>query len=310
MRFLLATLILLFSIGVVQAADPVFPQGSSVGLVPPRGMSLATSFAGFQDEARGAAIAITTFPPVAYTDIIRGFSDDGKLAQQGITAERRENLSVSGNPALLLIGRQQIPTGSVHKWIIIVGSAKAAALVTAQYKDAAAATYPDAVIRAALTSVTFRDSPTLAEQAAALPFTVPALGRFRIISALSGNSLGLTDVPKDADPEYDQATFVAALTTAVPAPAERDAFGRNGLLGLRAIQITAMESAKIVAIEGLPAHEILGSAQTQTGVRLRVVQWLLFGPTSTVHLLGTARPAQFDQMYPEFVALRNGIHLK
>jgi hypothetical protein len=130
MRFLLAALIVLLSIEVVRAADLVFPQGSSVDLVPPQGMSPATSFAGFQDEARGAAITIATFPLVAYTEMIGGFSNDGKLAQQGITAERRENLSASGNPAQLLIGRQQIPAGSVRKWIIIIGSAKAVASVS------------------------------------------------------------------------------------------------------------------------------------------------------------------------------------
>jgi hypothetical protein len=130
MRLFVSALIVLLSIGIVQAADPVFPPGSSAGLVPPQGMSLATGFAGFQDKAREASVAISTFPPAAYTDIIGGFSDDARLAQQGIAAERRETLMIGGNPALLVIGRQRAPTGSVRKWIVIVGSAKAVALVT------------------------------------------------------------------------------------------------------------------------------------------------------------------------------------
>src|SRR5262245_43477109 len=98
MRVFLAALMVLLSIDAGRAADAVFPPGSAVGLSPPPGMSPAKSFAGFQDEARGASILMFTFPPVAYPDMASGFSDDGKLAQQGVTAEQRETLTLVGNP--------------------------------------------------------------------------------------------------------------------------------------------------------------------------------------------------------------------
>jgi len=310
MRVFLAALMVLLSIDAGQAADAVFPPGSAVGLSPPPGMSPAKSFAGFQDEARGASILMFTFPPVAYPDMASGFSDDGKLAQQGVTAGRRETLTLAGNPALLVSGRQQTAAGSFHKWIILVGSPKTVALVTAQYPDAAAAAYSDAAIRAALTSIVFREPPSQAEQTAALPFTTPPLGRFRIVSVLSGNSLLLTDGPADTDPDHRQASFIAVSVTAKPAPEERDAFARREFLAMRALQAGGIESAKAVTVEGLPAHEIVGSAQTRSGIALKIVQWILFGPTSTVMVAANARAPQFDQLYPEFVALRDGIRPK
>jgi hypothetical protein len=310
MKFLLVVLMLVLPVHFLHAADPVFPQGSMIGLVPPQGMTPATTFSGFQDEAGGASIILSTIPGITLRELIAELSDGSKLAQQGIIEDRRENLTVGGNPALLIIGRQQLGTESVRKWMIIMGSPEGVAFVTAQYRDAAAIKYPDAVIRAALTSIVFRDAPTRSEQAAALPFTIPALGRFRIIAMLGGYGIALTDGPKDADPEYEQASFIAALTDVVPAVAERDAFARGQFLASRAIHITGIESADFIEVKGLPAHEIIGSAQTRSGVPLKVVQWTLFAPNSTLLQSGTTRPPQFEQVYLEFLALRDGIHPK
>lgn len=307
LKMFCAGVALLFFTVAAAAADAVFPTGSAVGVVPPQGMSPATSFAGFQDEICNAAIVVAMFPSNAYPDVVVGFSDDGKLAQQGITVQRRERLTVGGNPALLVVGRQRSGTGSIRKWIIIVGSPTGTALVTAQYTDMAAATYPDAVIRAALTSVVFRAPPTLAEQAAALPYTVARLGGFRIVSVISGTALILTDGPNDVDPNHSQSSIVAATIMEVPTPSERDAFARRQFLGMRALQRVALDGAKTTVIGGLPAHEILGKAQSPSGVPLRVVQWTIFGSSATIILVANTRPDQFDRVYPELVAIRDGV---
>ena len=52
-----------------RAADPIFPTGSRVGLVPPAGMLPSKAFSGFADPDRNAAILLVTFPPVAFDQL-------------------------------------------------------------------------------------------------------------------------------------------------------------------------------------------------------------------------------------------------
>jgi hypothetical protein len=299
--------------GDATAADAVFPVGSSVGLVPPQGMPPATAFWGFQDPINKAQIAIAVFPPNAYRDLVTEYSDDKRLAEQRITLQRRENLTVQGNPALLVMGRQQFPAGPkqagtfpMRIGVIVANSPTATALVLAQYTDEAAMAYPDDVIRAALTSVVFRPPLTGAEQAAGLRYTVSELSGFRIQTVLAGRILMLTDGPKDVDPNSEQSLIIVTIVE-VPAPTDRDAFARRVFLEDGR---SSIESARNTVVGVLPAHEILGRKQSLKGVSLRVAEWMIFGPGFTLRLDATTRPEKFDQVFPHFVAIRDGIHLR
>jgi hypothetical protein len=292
------------------AADAVFPSGSMVGLVPPQGMSLARSFSGFQDDAQRASIVLTVFPPQAFAEVSAGFGDDARLSQQGITVQTRETLTIEGHPAILLAGRQQAGALSVRKWILVVGAPSGVALVVGQVMDDTTGSYPDAAIRAALTSVTFRPPLTHAQQIAALPFTVAAAGKFRVFGFMGGMSAMLTDGPKDADPDHEQAALIALYVAQPVAPAERNAFARGGFLGMQALQRQTIGTAKSLTIGGLPGHEIIGTAQSRSGVSLKVVQWTIFATTGTILVMGSARPAQFDAALTDFVTMRNGIRPK
>src|SRR6266550_1559464 len=51
-RLPFALLIFLVFSAAARAAEPVFPPGSRVGLAPPPGMTVGTSFQGFEDRAQ------------------------------------------------------------------------------------------------------------------------------------------------------------------------------------------------------------------------------------------------------------------
>src|ERR1700761_2478814 len=67
-----------------KAADPIFPTGSRIGLVPPAGMTPSPTFQGFQDTANDAAILLATFPSDAYAALDKSMVP-GSLDKQGIT---------------------------------------------------------------------------------------------------------------------------------------------------------------------------------------------------------------------------------
>src|SRR5271155_2686001 len=59
-----------------RAADPVFPAGSLIGLVPPAGMVTSRGFTGFEDADKNAGILIAALPPTAYSEIEKTLSAD------------------------------------------------------------------------------------------------------------------------------------------------------------------------------------------------------------------------------------------
>jgi len=87
------------------AADPVFPPGSRVGLVPPAGMVASKTFDGFADPSRDAAILITVLPAAAYPQIDKTLDTDA-LKKQGVNLEKREPMQLSFGKGFLLTGRQ------------------------------------------------------------------------------------------------------------------------------------------------------------------------------------------------------------
>src|SRR5262245_53574525 len=69
-----------------QGAEPVFPLGLRVGLVPPPGLVASTTFQGFEDRDRSVAMIVTEMPPDAYPAMDQAFMVEA-LKAKGIEAE-------------------------------------------------------------------------------------------------------------------------------------------------------------------------------------------------------------------------------
>src|SRR5208282_1765682 len=77
-----------------RAADPVFPTGSRVGLVPPAGMMVSKAFPGFEDPDKKAAILINEMPAAAYSEIEKTLADE-VLKKGGFSVKEREPIQLS-----------------------------------------------------------------------------------------------------------------------------------------------------------------------------------------------------------------------
>src|SRR3712207_4580771 len=106
MMLRISTILLAVTVaGAAFAADPIFPPGSRIGLVPPKNMKLARGVAGFQDLASGSAIVTMEMPPEAFSSISAGFTDEG-LKAQGFTAKSRDSVKLGNREATLVSGEQ------------------------------------------------------------------------------------------------------------------------------------------------------------------------------------------------------------
>jgi len=286
-----------------RADDIVYPQGSRVGLVPPPGLSAAASFPGFEDRAKNVAMLVGALPAEAYKEFERSDSAEG-LKRLGATLEKRESLTLSTGPALLVIGHQD----KIGTWMLVASTPELTAMVTLRIPDTARDTYPDQALRAALQSVAVRAHVPVDEQLGLLPFRVATLADFTIGAVLPGRGIMLTDaVPGTADAAVAPHMVVAVMPGDLPG-GDREELAREIFHGIPNLKDVRITNAEALRIGGQQGHEIMATAKDpSTGADLKLVQWLRFGGGAFLQLVGIAPTPAWTQAYGRFRAVRDGI---
>jgi hypothetical protein len=293
------------------AAEPVFPTGSRVGLVPPPGLEASRSFIGFADVANKVALLVAVLPARAYADIEKSMTPE-MLKKQGVIQESRAPFPLALGKAFLVIGRQEIGTAKLHKWLLVASTPKLTALVTVQVPDAARKIYPDAAIRAALASLAVRPHVPDAEQLSLLPFKLTNLADFKIDSVVPGRLLLLSDAAADKAKSSNRPRIVIAALPATAAQMDdHDAFARRLFAHLSGVEQVHITEAGALRIAGQQGHQILASGKdAKSGADLIIVQWLRFGAGGFLQLLGISPTKDWKQTYPRFRAVRDAIALR
>jgi hypothetical protein len=289
------------------AADAMFPPGSRIGLTPPPGLSPSESFRGFEDRANNAAILMVEMPAGAYRDVEKAMTND-QLKKQGVLVDKRENVALADGKGLLLIGKQAADGAKLRKWILVGQAPKATILLTAIVPEAAAGLYPDAAMRAALTSVAMRAEVPMQELLSLLPFKLEdhaSLRAFRV----ENNTVFLTDGPKDGFDAPEQALLIVSAAVGGPGEnANRDIFARNmftGIPGYKDIQIVGSET---IRSGGMQTHQLLAEGKdSRTGADVKLVQWLRFGNGAFIRFVGVARADGWVDALARFRAVRDGV---
>jgi hypothetical protein len=190
-----------------RAAEPAFPPGSRIGLVPPTGMVISDAFAGFADPEKNAAILIATLPAAAYSQLDKTL-DTEELRKQGISLEKREPMRLDAGKGFLLTGRQVAGKERYRKWLLVLAAGDITALVSVQVPESDTA-YPNNIVRAALATLAVRQKVPEQEQLGLLPFTVGDLAGFHVDAVLPGRALVLSaaaaETAKDAAKESEEA---------------------------------------------------------------------------------------------------------
>ena len=310
-RSLLLVLTLLLAASPARAADVAYPPGSRIGLAPPSGMVTSKNFFGFEDPNNNVAIILVALPGEAYADLDKTVTADA-LKRQGVALEAREAMPLSTGKAFLVIGRQEIEKTKIRKWILVASSPALTALVTVQIPDTAKTLYPDASIRAALTSLAIRGNVPVEEQLGLLPFKVGEFAGFRIAGVVPGRAIMLSDAAADAPARpgasVEPHIFVAVAPGGPAQTSERDAFARDVFAtvpNLKDIRITTSEPLRMSGQQG---HQIIANARDYAGAAaLTVVQWLRFGGGGYLQMVGIARADAWKDAYPRFRSVRDGI---
>jgi hypothetical protein len=275
------------------AADPTFPIGSRLGLVPPPGMIASDAFPGFHATDEDAAILLTTLPAAAYAQIEKTF-DPQALRKQGVEVEKRESMDLNGGKGFLLIGHQVAEKARFRKWLLIATMGDLTALVTAQIPEQDK-TYSDSAIKDALATLSVRATVPEKEELALLPFTVGELAGFHVAEVVRGRVLVLIDKAADgakasapSNNDHVDAHFLVAVIPGGPAESDdRANFARlafNEIAGIKDVHITMSEPLRLGGQSGF--QTMADAKDARSGADVKVVQWLRFGGGGFLQMIG------------------------
>ncbi len=290
------------------AADPIFPLGSQIGMVPPPGLAASTSFPGFEDPDNSVFIRLIALPGNAYGEIEKTMTNDA-LRKQGMTVDKRENLTLPNGKSLLIAARQQADAVRLHKWLFVAPFGEITALVSFEVPSKAVARYPEATIRTAMATVAVRADVPDIEKLSLLPFKLGDLAGMRVVRVVPGVALQLTDGPQDTLDAYAQAHLVISAAPGGPQQTrDRDQFARVALTGLPPLKDVRMVSAESMRIGGQPGHEIRAEGRSpQNDAEIEIVQWLRFGTGAYLRILGFGPKQSWTDHFTRFRAVRDGL---
>jgi len=296
--------------GTALSDEAAFPKDSRIGLVlPPGDLKPSSRFAGFEDSARKVTIAIFDLPGPAYEAAEQ--SAFGKTVK-GLAVETREMFSFAGGLGYLITGRANIDGQKVRAWYLLTNmptdhAGRIAAFIRVHVPDDALAAYPDAAIRAALHTVTFR-APPLDALLKRLPFTFKKMAGFRVMRVAPPGLAVLIDGPTD-DPIKHPYMVVGVGTGAPREPADQARLARD-LLSSAPVGNLSMTSMETMRIGGWPGIEIRANGKGPDGAPLALVQWLRFRGSAFVRIIGVVAKKDWDSLFPRFRAVRDGIDLR
>lgn len=280
------------------AADPAYPSGASVGLVPPPGMTPSRGFTGFEHRS-GASIIVTEMPVEAYGSIVEKFTPEALRATGFVVRGAGEALPLAGGEGRVLRGSQSANGLTYAKWVAVVRGGSGTGLVTVQVPEGALAEVPAAAVEASLRTIAFRAAPSVAEQISALPYSVGDMAGFRPVRVLAGSTLLLTDGPKDVDTDGSQPIVVVASSMGETrvGSGQEVAFARKALGGLpqvRNLEVTDEDrstrgSALVVRLRG-------SAADAKSGRAVGVTQTMLFDGARYLRVIGIAPAEQAEAL--------------
>jgi hypothetical protein len=302
----------LFAIGLVAAiinpafgADPVYPPGARVGMVPLVGLAPAQAFTGFETADHGVKVLVTELPAAAFGEVDTAFKSN-----QPAGGVKPESIETASGMAYYTIENARDGSTNVRRYSMILSGGTFTGYVAAQIPENASKIYTDDAVRQMFASAVTRKDVPVDEQLALLPFKITDLGSFKSVHTLApGAAILLTDGDGDTQIEASSFMVIGTIASAPAQPEDRDRFAQQeaaAIPGLRDARITMSEPLRI---EGTPGYETrLDAVAGKDKAPVTVVQWLRFGgETSTLRIIASAPRDEWSKAFPRFRAVRDGI---
>lgn len=292
------------------SAEVVYPPGARVGLEPPAEMEISSRFAGFENPEKMASITIMELPAAAYSQALADLSKE-ELRRQGLRETSRQNFRIGTEEALLVGGEQTVGSQKIRKWIVLVGDDTTTGFVIAQ-APAGKGNYTNVQIVSALKTINFRPPLSMEQQAESLPFTIGDFSGFRAVRVISGNSIVLTEGPKDNNLDGEQPVIVIGVSMGAPPDADsRASFARQALAASQNLRNIVPERSEGFRLKGDDWYEIVARATDTLSARpVVIMQTIRFRGNGYVRMLAMVKAEARTGTLSRFLNLIDSVEFK
>jgi hypothetical protein len=287
------------------AADPVFPPGARVGMVPPVGLVRAKSFIGFETEDQGVKVVVADLPAEAYGEVANAF----KANPGGTAGIKPESIETAAGLGYYTVENARDASGSVRRYSMIVPGNTFSGYIAVQVPENASKIYTDDAVRQMFASTVVRKEVPIDEQLGLLPFKISDLGDFKNVRTLApGAAVVVADGDETTGFESAPFMIIGLIGTMPTTPDDRGRFAQQiatTIPGVRDGRITMSEPIRIDGQAGYETRIEAISGKDNTPVT--IVQWLRFGSQSSLRVIGSSPRDQWAKAFPRFRAVRDGI---
>lgn len=297
--------------GPAFAADPTYPPGLRIGLVPIQGLVVSKTFPGFETEDHGVKVLIAELPPAAYGEVEHAFKTGSFPG--GANAIKPESLQTSAGAGFYTVESVKDGADTVRRFSMIVSGGTFSGYVAAQVPERAANTFSDDAMRQMFASTVVRKEVPVEEQLALLPFKITELSAFKNVRTLApGAAILLADGDEETGIEASSYMVIGTVGSAPAQPEDRGRFAQQAagqIPGLRDGRITMSEPLRIAGSPGYETRVEATSGKANTPVT--VVQWLRFGSgNQALRIIASAPRDDWSKAFPRFRAVRDGIQAR
>jgi hypothetical protein len=287
------------------AADPVYPAGVRIGMTPLVGLVPATKFAGFQSEDESVKVLVAELPAEAYGEVAGAF----KANPGGAGGIKPETLETSAGVAYYTAEDAKDASGTVRRYSMILSGGTFSGYVAVQVPENATKIYNNEAIRQMFASAVIRKEVPVQEQLGLMPFNTTELSDFKNVRTLGpGAALVLADGDEAAGLEAAPFMVIGLMSSAPASPDDRGRFAQQSATTIPGIRDARITMSEPVRISGTPGFETrIDATSGKDNTPVTVVQWLRYGGSSTLRIIGSAPRDQWQTALTRFRAVRDGI---
>lgn len=302
---LFAIAALALTVGPALAADPTYPRGIRVGIVPMDGLELASAFVGFETPDHGVKLLLAELPAPAYGEVETAL----KANPQGTGPVKPETLQTAAGTAYFTAEDAKDGADNVRRYSLIVPGGTFSGYVAVQVAEAKSKTYGDDEVRQMLRTVAVRQQVPVEEQLGLMPFKISELSAFKTVRTLAPGALLLADGADESAIEAAPFMLIGLIGSAPENAADRGRFAQQvsaTIPGLRDGRVTMSEP---VRIDGAPGFETrIDAISGKDNTPVTVVQWLRFASNNVaLRIIASTPRDQWSSAFPRFRAVRDGI---
>jgi hypothetical protein len=304
-RLLSAAALLLMALSPAFAADPIFPPGARVGMVPLVGMAPAKGFIGFETEDQGVKVLVTELPAEAYGEVANVF----KTSPGGVNGIKPESIETSAGLAYYSAESAKDGATNVRRYSMILPGGTFSGYVAVQVPENATKIYTDDAVRQMFASTVIRKEVPVEEQLGLMPFKIGELSAFKNVRTLAGSAIILADGDETTGFEAAPFMVIGLIASAPTMPEDRGRFAQQTATTIPGVRDARITMSEPLRIDGMPGYETrIDAISGKDNTPVTVVQWLRFGGgPNSLRVIGSSPREQWPTAFTRFRAVRDGI---